>query len=285
MIKVSIIYYLKEISSKTEKFLENISYQTLKDIEIILLYKKENLPCKRFCKAFPNKIKAYEINGKTSDVLKFGISKAEGECIIFMYHYDLPVLDMCKNMYQKITEEESDAVSCDIQKIGSRYTLIKMPPFKTNILYDCLDNKMFKKEVFENIEEIEVEKTDSVILGYLLPKINKISKINMPLINVDFTTKEEENLEDIEKDLEKLYDKMCEKYPKEIEYIYFMTIYNYIDSKIKNKNLNKKDMQKAKELISSKFPNIKENEFIKKEAIQTNLNPFIMKVHHIFGGK
>ena len=30
---------------------------------------------------------------------------------------------------------------------------------------------------------------------------------------------------------------------------------------------------------------IKENEFIKKEAIQTNLNPFIMKVHHIFGGK
>ena len=122
MPKVSIVVPVYNTKKYLEKCLDSLVYQTLDDIEIIVV--NDGSPDEsqkiidRYVQAYPNKVQAYvKENGGLSDARNFGISKCNGEYIGFVDSDDYVNLDMYQNMYNKAKEQDFDMVVCDIRYV------------------------------------------------------------------------------------------------------------------------------------------------------------------------
>lgn len=293
MPKVSVVVPVYNTQKYLEKCLDSLVYQTLDDIEIIVV--NDGSPDEsqkiidRYVQAYPNKVRAYiKENGGLSDARNYGIKKASGEYIGFVDSDDYVNLDMYENMYKKAKEEDFDMVVCDIRYVYENTSkevssqveedisdINKIKAQMVNI-YPAAWNKIYKKELFENgvLFKKGVWYEDVEFLYRLFPYIKSIGTLKKPFVNYvqrdgaitsTFDERVYNYINNFNGIVEFYKDKnFYEDYFSELEYSYVRYLYmTFIRTTCNfNKEEYKKACKLAKKNVLEKFPNYKQNKYI-----------------------
>ena len=198
---ISIIVPIYKVEKYLEKCLNSIINQTYKNIEIILIDDGSPDNCGKICDEYAKKdsrIKVFHQENKgVSAVRNFGIKKATGKYIMFIDSDDYVDKTMAEHLYDNLKEYNADISVCgfyfvingqkkriskkDEIKILSSYNAIKAS-YNINEIFNILCNKLFKKELFNNIKCPEGRIIEDLFIVYLLlDKSNSIVVSTKPL--------------------------------------------------------------------------------------------------------
>ena len=201
MPKVSVVVPVYNVDKYLERCLDSLVYQTLKDIEIVIVNDgstdKSAEIIKKYVQSYPNKVFAFEKeNGGLSDARNFGIKKCHGDYIGFVDSDDYVSLDMFKKLYEKAISKDFDITVCDVRLVWKN----KSKEISSKVINDIFDkddikkqmidiyptawNKLYKRNLFDSVLfKKGVWYEDVEFLYRLFPYINSIGTIHMPLIN------------------------------------------------------------------------------------------------------
>lgn len=145
MIKISIIIPVYNSASCIERCLESLVNQTLKDIEIICVNDgstDNSLEILNKYSANDNRIKVYTQNNQGPSVARnLGISKANGEYIIFVDADDYTDLKMCEDFYNKAIKTNADIVVSDFYRISNMHSALDK---RVEIVHNNISDEAFK---------------------------------------------------------------------------------------------------------------------------------------------
>lgn len=132
-------------------------------------------------------------NGGLSDVKNYGLSRCNGEYVIFLDSDDYVDKEMYKDMLEKAEEENADIVICDVIMNYEDGTPPSLVPCdnknRKDKLYSVLDtwvmpaswNKLVKRELYLNLEFPKgLNNEDVCVTPILLAKAKRIEVINKP---------------------------------------------------------------------------------------------------------
>ena len=210
-IKVSVIVPVYNTEKYLRKCLESVLFQTLKEIEIILINdgSKDNshLICEEYRKRDKRIIYVNKKNEGCSATRNIGISMAKGEYIAFVDSDDFIEKDMYKIMYDKAKEDNLDILICGIKLLDENYKFLRgITPKKQSKLIDyqksgegnCFNsqsNKLYKKsfilknniffpisthmgeDLFFNIKAFYFTKKIDIIEGLYYNYYNNLSSV------------------------------------------------------------------------------------------------------------
>ena len=196
--KISVIVPVYNVENYLEKCLNSLVNQTLKDIEIIVVNDgtKDNSQkiIDKFAKKYKNIKSFIKENGGISDARNFGIKKATAKYIGFIDSDDYIDKTMYEKLYNKIISNDYDMTICDLYrdyngKLVYTDSHIKKDIYNKNEikkemldLYPTVWNKLYKKELFDNLEfKKNVWFEDVELLYKLFPNLNKIGVVKEPL--------------------------------------------------------------------------------------------------------
>lgn len=117
--KVSVIVPVYNVEKYISECVESLIFQTLYDIEIVLIDNGSKDSSSNIIRAYAEKderIKIYkiEVNRGMPRARNLGIKKASGEYISFVDSDDLCDLTMFEKMYNQAKELDSDIVTCNV---------------------------------------------------------------------------------------------------------------------------------------------------------------------------
>ncbi len=309
MPKVSIIVPVYNVENYIYKCLSSLKNQTLKDIEIIVVNDGSTDKSKEIVKRFLDDkrfIYLEKENGGLSDARNYGMPYAQGEYIAFVDSDDYVELSMYEKMYKKAIEEKSDMVECDFiweypnkEKVdtGKIYNGKKQAMIYARVV---AWNKLIKKEILEKAK-IEFPKglryEDIEFFYKLVPYLNKISFVKEPLVHYvqresSIANTQNERTGEIFKVLENVINYYIEEgifndYRQELEYTYTrLTLCSSLKriTAIKDKNVKNRLLKLTWENLNTKFPNWKQNQYLKQNLNLKNLyirsiNKFTFKIY------
>lgn len=190
---VSVIVIIYKVEKYLEKCLDSIVNQTYRDLEIILIVGKGDQACETICDAFAQKdsrIKVLKREPKGVAVARNqGLMAATGDYIGFVDGDDWIDPDMFEIMVSSMLKHEADisvigkyeayanynegnAVNQEL--IYDRKTAFEQILYQKGFFLHLWD-KLYKKEIFENIHFPEGERVEDRKVGYeLLGKADKI---------------------------------------------------------------------------------------------------------------
>ena len=291
MKKVSVIVPVYNVQDYIEKCLDSLVYQTLEDIEIIVVNDgstdESKIVVQKYINKYPEKIIYVEKeNGGLSDARNYGMKYATGEYIAFVDSDDYVEKDMYEKMYEKAKKEDSDMVECNFyweypKKLkldkGIKYKVKQDMLVKVRVV---AWNKLIKRSIL-NETKIEFPKGlryEDVEFTYkLIPYINKVSFVTEPMVHYIQRQNSISNMQNsrngeifnVLDNVIKYYEenKLYEEYKIELEYIY--TRYLLCSSflrivKIKDKKVRKQLLNETWNNLNSRFPNWKNNKILKK---------------------
>lgn len=307
MPKVSVVVPVYGVEKYLDKCLNSLVYQTLEDIEIIVV--NDGSPdgsqgiIDKYVMSYPNKVKGYiKKNGGLSDARNYGISKCTGEYIGFVDGDDYVNLDMFESMYKKAKEQSFDVVVCDIRYVYDTHTkvvsslvekdIINLDEIKKQMvdIYPAVWNKIYKKELFDNgiLFKKGIWYEDVEFLYRLFPYIMSIGVLKKPLINyiqregaiTNTFDKRVYNYIDNFNDIVDFYKKnnFYTSFFEELEFCYVRYIYmTFIRTACNFDKVEYKTACKlAKENVLNHFPNYRKNKYI------SGLSGFYLKYFNAF---
>jgi glycosyltransferase involved in cell wall biosynthesis len=266
MPKVSIVVPIYNVERYLRNCIESIITQSLKDIEIILVNDGSIDNCGKICNEYMKNDKRINVihkqNGGLSDARNAGIKFASGDFIGFVDGDDSIDQNMYEVLYNLCIDQNADISTCLIKSDNINLkndflveSNVKVLDSKNAIhgLYEgtlsgfSACNKLYKKEIFENILfPIGRVYEDAAVMYRLFDHAKKIAFINFPLYNYiqrelsitrsGFSEKRFDvvsNYFETYSFMEKEYPEMCEK----LNFIYFNTLTNMIIDIIREKNL------------------------------------------------
>ncbi len=293
MPKVSVVVPVYNVDKYLERCLDSLVYQTLKDIEIVIVNDgstdKSAEIIKKYVQSYPNKVFAFEKeNGGLSDARNFGIKKCHGDYIGFVDSDDYVSLDMFKKLYEKAISKDFDITVCDVRLVWKN----KSKEISSKVINDIFDkndikkqmidiyptawNKLYKRNLFDSVLfKKGVWYEDVEFLYRLFPYINSIGTIHMPLINyvqrkgaISKTfDKRVFNYIDNWNGIIEYYkeNNFFDEYYFELEYCYVR--YLYMTFVKAASNFDKKSYREAckcaKDNVLKNFPHYKKNKYIK----------------------
>lgn len=148
--KVSIIVPIYNAGKFLEKCLDTLIYQTLKDIEIILVLDCPTDGSDRIAREYAEKDPRIKLifnkhNLNTGLSRNEGLKIAQGEYIGFSDHDDWRELDMYENLYRKAQKDKADVAI-------SSYDCIFPDRIVERPLYpETITNKKLKQEIFNHL--------------------------------------------------------------------------------------------------------------------------------------
>jgi glycosyltransferase involved in cell wall biosynthesis len=168
---VSIIVPIYNVERYLRKCLDSLVNQTFSNYEILLINDGatdgSQVIIEEYKSKYPNLIKAYlKENGGLSDARNFGINKAEGNHLAFVDSDDYIDQSYIDKLYRACVQNEADIAICDMayvyedlsQKFSSggdfKYSNIHDNP-DLILINNSACNKLFKKELFNNIRFIK----------------------------------------------------------------------------------------------------------------------------------
>jgi glycosyltransferase involved in cell wall biosynthesis len=266
MPKVSIIVPIYNVERYLRNCIESIMAQSLKDIEIILVNDGSIDNCGKICNEYVKNDKRINVihkqNGGLSDARNAGIKFAKGDFIGFVDGDDSIDQNMYEVLYNLCIDQNTDISTCLIKSdnINLKNDFLVESNVKVldskNAIHELYEgtlsgfsacNKLYKKEIFENILfPIGRVYEDAAVMYLLYDRAKKITFINYPLYNYTprelsitrsgFSVKRFDvvsNYYETYDFMEKNYPEMCEK----LNFIYFQTLKNMIADIIREKNL------------------------------------------------
>lgn len=283
MIKVSVIVPVYNTSLYLSKCLNSLVNQTLKDIEIIVINDGSTDNSLEIINGFKKDNKNIVVINDSNHGQGFarnrGIELAKGDFITFVDSDDFIDYDMLEKMYK--VSKDYDVVVCDINKVFEN----KIQVFKNYNKYSKEDNKnlmishqgpvarLYRKELFKDIRFLEgVYYEDLGMIPVLSQNVNKVKYIEEAmyyyLIRNNSTMKQKKynkKLEDIFTVIEYLNKEIDEKYKEELEYIYIEHL--LYSASLRFIDFNRKDIiNKINLIIKDKFPNWKNNKYLKNKS-------------------
>ncbi len=251
MVKVSVVVPVFNGESYIRKCLDSLVRQTLKDIEIIIINDGSKDKTLDILKEYQKKCKNIKIINQENKGIAAsrneGIKVAEGEYIAFLDSDDFVDLTMYQKLYQKITSSDFDVVTTyfnfqyeeKIEKgiVDIKKDILNIKDLKKYFLnmYPVVWNKLYKKELFNDLKFRNVYAEDVDILYRILPKIKKMGVVKEYLYyyyqrenseSKVYTTRLFDYVYNFN-DLYKYYQTKwyMEIYKKEFEYVYVRYLY------------------------------------------------------------
>lgn len=193
--KVSVIVPVYNVEGYIYNCVKSLIEQDYDNFEILLIddgsTDNSGKICDEFQKNNKNVIVFHKENGGLSDARNYGIRKAQGEYLAFVDGDDIVEKDYISFMYKLIKEEKCDLVACGIKYLYEN-GIIKENNFKNihkvfigdeaeiylNIIgyYNVSAcNKLFKKNLFENIKfPVNKKSEDWFIMYKIIENAGKI---------------------------------------------------------------------------------------------------------------
>lgn len=196
---ISIIVPVYNTSSYLEKCLDSIYNQTFKDYQLICVDDGSSDNSLQILKKYQNKIKNLKIisqkNQGVAAARNTALSHATGDYIIFIDSDDYIKENYLEVLYNESCKNNSDVVICNfyryfekidkeipvyIKKKRGQYTKeeILNSLIPDILIHSYLWNKLWKKDLFNNIQFPKIKYEDISIMCYLFDKSKKISIID-----------------------------------------------------------------------------------------------------------
>lgn len=196
---ISIIVPVYNVEKYLGKCLDTIINQTYKNIEILVVNDGSTDDSDKILKEYYKKDKRIRIinkkNGGLSSARNKGIDKASGKYLSFIDSDDYIENDMIETLYKTIFKEEADISICEFieedemnpKQVTQQQEVINIYNKDEAIKELILDkkitnhawNKLYKKDLFENIRYPEGRNMEDIATTYkLFLKSNKIVKTN-----------------------------------------------------------------------------------------------------------
>ena len=197
---ISIIIPIYNVEKYILRCLESIQNQTLSNFEAILVDDGSPDNCGKICDEFAATDTRFRVihqeNGGLSNARNSALAIARGEYIGFVDSDNYIEPDMYEKLYKEIVRTEADIVICDHFRVEQE-KLIPMTSFARNRVFTREElmekladaslksyfwNKLYKKELFEEVRSIEgYNFEDLAILHELVHRATKIAYLNEPL--------------------------------------------------------------------------------------------------------
>ena len=260
---ISIIVPIYKVEKYLEKCLNSIINQTYKNIEIILIDDGSPDNCGKICDEYAKKDSRIKVihqeNKGISAARNIGIDKSIGKYLMFVDSDDYIEETMAEHLYTNLKEYNADLSVCSLYciinnkvtrktkkdeiKILSNYNAIKNS-YTIDTISNVPWNKLYKKELFNNIKFPEGRIAEDLATMYLiLDKCNSVVFSTKPLYyyirradSITGKNSEKFHKDKLQGHIEKYYF-IKNKYPKMIEN-YKYTIINILsNSKESSKEL------------------------------------------------
>lgn len=207
MYNISVIIPIYNVEKYLEKCINSILNQTYKNIELILVNDGSKDSCKSICNRYAEKDSRIKVihkeNGGVSSARNKGIEIATGEYIAFVDSDDYIHKNMYELMINIAKSNKSDITICDFkyvnannpEKINNDLNVdnLEIEEFtsieclenlygKTPVKFEVVWNKLYKRELFENVryEESRIYE-DSIIIHRLIYLSKKVIYLHCPL--------------------------------------------------------------------------------------------------------
>lgn len=191
---ITIIVPIYNVEKYIKKCIDSILCQTYKNIEIILVDDESSDNCGVICDEYAqrdNRIRViHKKNGGQSDARNVGLKIANGKYIGFIDSDDYIKQDMIQNLYNLMKEKNADITICAYEllnenekpkdnKSGEIYSFNSIDAvqelLKSKLITSHCWNKLYKKELWENIEfPIGRKFEDIAVMHLVFEKANKI---------------------------------------------------------------------------------------------------------------
>lgn len=192
---ITVIVPIYQVEKYLKKCLDSILNQTYKNLEIILVDdgSKDNSP--QICEEYKTKDSRIKVihkeNGGLSDARNAGLKIATGKYIGFVDSDDYIKSDMYQILYENIIKAKADISICDVLMVKENANI--SDSLEDNCLvkelnfYEALKllvenkiksyawNKLYKKEIFENIQFPKGRKMEDLAIMYKV--FEKASKV------------------------------------------------------------------------------------------------------------
>lgn len=199
MLKVSVVVPVYNLEKYIEKTILSILNQTLKEFEVIIVddgsTDSSHEICTRFMEQDP-RISLYrqDNDGAPGKARNVGLSKAQGETVIFFDGDDIMHPSMLEEMVFCLKQSEADAVICNFEMIDEEHNKIgqanikeisKKTPTDYQTYFDLWPfpcNKLYSTAFLRNTKVLFLEKVFGQDLGFYYsilahePKIQLIEK-------------------------------------------------------------------------------------------------------------
>lgn len=315
--KVSLIIPVYNMEKYIEKCLLSVSKQTFDSFEAIIVNDGSKDSSQKiideFTKKYPKIFKSYiKENGGLSDARNYGISKANGEYLMFLDSDDWIEKEMIEEMYKK-AEEGFDIVCCnaleyydDERKNNIAFSGITEDVYNMQenkkiftMIYPTAWNKIYRTDLIKKAN-IEFKKgvwfEDVEFIYRLLPHVKSIGKIDKPFYNYyqriggisksfdDRIGHYIDNMNSVVKYYKE--NNYLEHYKEEIEYSYVRYLYATMLKSASKNALKKRDFEKYKELLNNAivnvkntFPNYRKNKYLYKNM----KGMYLLSFNYVFG--
>lgn len=307
MAKVSVIVPVYNVEKYVEKCLQSLVKQTLDDIEIIVVNDGSTDGSKGIIETFINSHRYANIiyvekeNGGLSDARNYGMNYTTGEYIAFLDSDDYVKSTLYEKMYNKATQENADYVECDFywsypkknkEDVGFRYK-----DKKEMLVYGRVVawNKLIKKDIIKEKFPAGMHYEDVEFFYKLLPQIHKFAFVEEPLIYYvqrknSLVNKQGKGTAQIFEVLDNSIEfykrnEIYDAYKEELEYTYTRILLCSSLKRIKaikDKELRSQLIYDTWRNLNTKFPNWKENKYLKvksnKNLYMRCINKFTYKI-------
>ena len=191
---ISVIVPVYNIAGYVSKCLESIGRQSYADLEIIVVDDGSTDDSGKVCDGFAKKDKRIKVfhkkNGGLSDARNFGIKKAQGKMIALVDGDDYVEVNFIKVMYEAMIKNGSDIVVCgfnggvpNVRTISGEEATKELLVGQENMEIVAW-NKLYRRELFDNIEYPMGEKYEDSLTTYkLLSLAKKVSYVPKSLYN------------------------------------------------------------------------------------------------------
>ena len=257
---VSVIVPIENVESYISVCVESIIKQTYNNLEVILACKELNDNSMKICKYYEKKdkrVKVIKVSiDKEENLKSIGLSKAKGKYVTFVDGGDTITKNFIEYMVELIDKEKADLVSAKYYIKGKRQRKITyyevydkneiMPNYMHMKFKSTLCSKLFKKDLFDEINFPDETYFDDFLLGYrLFDKANKMvnSNLEVYLLNKD---KDKQIIRDYDrmKKIGGCFDMLTfieERYPDLVNYCKTKVCFEAIDlfRSVKDKDYSK----------------------------------------------
>lgn len=188
MEKISVIVPFYNVEKYARKCIESIINQSYKNIEIILVDDGSPDCCGKICDEYAQKDKRIKVihkkNGGLSDARNIGIKEATGKYIGFVDSDDYIAPDMYEYLYNLIKQNNADISICGVQDFYEGKEFVEQLIEenieilnKEDAIKELLNDKkirshawdkLYKKELFDNIEYPKGRKMEDIATTYKL---------------------------------------------------------------------------------------------------------------------
>ena len=201
MNKISVIVPIYNSEKYLRKCLDSVINQTYKNLEIILINDGSSDSSRNICEAYEKKdnriVLINQENSGPAKTRNYGLKLATGEFIAFIDSDDFIDEKMFEKLISHIIVDNSDIAICKhvevinnaiihmnykhLSPIISNEDIIKLF-LKGDTINAYLWNKLYRKELFKNLEFNEIKMLEDLDIMYkLLRKSQKISFVNEEL--------------------------------------------------------------------------------------------------------